>query len=97
MIVAFASLMTASKAMCSFALEPLSEHLTPVPARLANNCVAVFFDPSAVALAATDVDNVRPTNLVEHQLFFVQGNSLLQILGPRGLTPSPSTLITHSC
>ena len=94
MIVAFASLMVASKAMCSFALEPLSEHLTPVPARLANNCVAVFFDPSAVALAATDVDNVRPTNLVEHQLFFVQGNSLLQILGtPR---PDPITInINH--
>ena len=87
MIVAFASLMVASKT-CPFALEPLLDHITPVPARLANNCVAIFFYPSSIALAAKDVDNVRPNNLIEHQLFLVQGNSLLQIIG----TPRPDPI-----
>ena len=81
MIVAFASLMVASKT-CTFAVEPLLDHITPVRARLADNCVAIFFDPSSIAFAAKDVDNIRTTNLIEHQLFLVQGNSLLQITGP---------------
>ena len=81
MIVAFAALMVASKT-CPFAVEPLLDHITPVPAWLADNCVAIFFDPSSIAFAAKDVDNIRTTNLIEHQLFLVQGNSLLQITGP---------------
>ena len=84
MIVSFASLYIAAKTR-TFAEEPLLYHITPVPVRLAHNCVAIFIDPSSIAFAAKDVDNTRTTNLIERQLFLVQGNSLLQITG----TPRP--------
>ena len=70
MVVAFASMLVASKTH-QFAEDPLLEHITPVPARLADKSVAIFFDPSSITFAARDVGNIRTTNLIEHQLFLV--------------------------
>ena len=84
MVLAFASLLLAAKLGVDFAQDPLLAHFIPAPVRLTHGTVVVFFDPAAVVAAAQDVHNLRTHNLIEDQLFLVQGDELLQINGVPG-------------